>query len=63
LPDGIACGLVGSVGKLVGAVDALTDGFGGLEALKDGVEDETNFRLRRGVWDKKRKSDQRTAKA
>jgi len=50
LPDGIACGLVGSVGKLVGAVNVLANGFGGLEALKDGVEDETDFRLRPAPW-------------
>ena len=46
MPDRIACGLVGSVGKLVGAVNVLANGFGGLEALKDGVEDEADFRLR-----------------
>jgi hypothetical protein len=50
LPDRIAGGLVGAAGKLVGAVDTLTDGFGGLEALENSVEDETDFRLRPAAW-------------
>ena len=43
LPDGIAGGLVGAVGELVGAVDILANGLSGLEPLEDGIQDEADF--------------------
>jgi len=45
IPDGIAKGLTGRRGNLVCVVDGLADGFGGLEALKEGIDDEANLRL------------------
>jgi len=43
IPDGIAKGLIGRRRNLVCVVDGLTDGFGSLEALKEGIDDEADF--------------------
>ncbi len=45
IPDGIAKGLIGRSGELVGTINRLADGFGGLEALKEGIDDEADLRL------------------
>ncbi len=45
IPDGIAKGLIGRSGKLVGTINRLADGVGGLEALKEGIDDEADLRL------------------
>jgi hypothetical protein len=45
VPDGIAKGLIRRSGELVGTINRLADGFGGLEALKEGINDEADFRL------------------
>jgi hypothetical protein len=43
IPDGIAKGLIGRGRNLVCAVDRLADGFGSLEALKEGIDDEADL--------------------
>jgi hypothetical protein len=43
IPDGIAKGLIGRSGELVGTINRLADGFGGLEALKEGIDDEPDL--------------------
>ena len=45
VPDGIAKGLIGRSGELVGTINRLADGVGGLEALKEGIDDEADLRL------------------
>jgi hypothetical protein len=43
IPDGIAKGLIGRSGELVGTINRLADGFSGLEALKEGIDDEPDL--------------------
>ena len=43
IPDGIAKGLIGRSGELVGTINRLADGVGGLEALKEGIDDEADL--------------------
>ena len=43
VPDRIASGLVGGIGKLVSAIDRAADGLSCLQALKDGIDDQPNF--------------------
>jgi hypothetical protein len=43
IPDGIAKGLIGRSGELVGTINRLADGFGSLEALKEGINDESDL--------------------
>ena len=45
VPDRVGEGLVGWSGELVGTINRLADGVGGLEALKEGIDDEADFRL------------------
>ena len=45
VPDRVGEGLVGWSGELVGTINRLADGVGGLEALKEGIDDEADLRL------------------
>ena len=45
VPDRIGEGLVGWSGELVGTIDRLADGLGGLETLEQSVDDEADFGL------------------
>ena len=45
IPDGIAKGLIGRSGELVGTINRLADGVGGLKTLKEGIDDEADLRL------------------
>ena len=43
IPDGIAKGLIGRSGELVGTINRLADGVGGLKTLKEGIDDEADL--------------------
>jgi hypothetical protein len=45
IPEGIAGGLIGGIGGFVGPVNRLANCLGGLKALENGVENESDFRL------------------
>ena len=45
VPNGVAGGLVGGIGKLVGAIDRAADGLGRLQPLQDGVDDQPHLGL------------------
>jgi hypothetical protein len=45
VPDRVGEGLVGWSGELVGTINRLADGVGGLKTLKEGIDDEANLRL------------------
>jgi hypothetical protein len=49
VPDRIASGLIGGIRKLVGLVYRTPNGFCGLQALKDGIDDKTHFGLATGT--------------
>jgi hypothetical protein len=48
IPDGIAGRLVRWIGKLIGLIDRAADGFGGLKALQNCVDDQADFGLGAG---------------
>jgi hypothetical protein len=48
IPDGIAGRLVGWIGKLICLINRAADGFGGLKALQNCVDDQADFRLGAG---------------
>jgi len=43
IPDGIAKGLIGRSGELVGTINRLADGVGGLKTLKEGIDDKADL--------------------
>jgi hypothetical protein len=45
VPDRVGEGLVGWSGELVGTINRLADGVGGLKTLKEGIDDEADLRL------------------
>ena len=45
VPDRVGEGLVGRGGELVGTINRLADGLGGLKTLEQSVDDEANFGL------------------
>ena len=45
VPNGVAGGLIGGIGKLVGTIDRAANGLGRLQSLQDGIDDQPHLGL------------------